>query len=154
MNPGGSPGADDPLVTPTTFSQWQPMFFSPGEIANANIAGLAADPDADGLPNVMEFASNSNPVAPDSPHVMEVTLAKDGNAGPYLTLKYRRLIGVEGLQFHGDTGNAPDAWTLDGAVEVGAPVNNSDGTETVTLRDTVASSEAGQRFIRLRIVGG
>lgn len=151
---GGSPGADEPVVTPITFAQWQPTYFSPAEIGDPNIGGPSADPDRDGLPNVMEFASGSNPRLPDGKNVIGVELEKDGNAGPFLTLRYRRLTGVQGLQFHGDTAATPDAWTLDGAVPVGAPVKNGDGTETWKLRDTIESTAVGQRFIRLRIVGG
>jgi hypothetical protein len=150
---GGSPGADEPVPAPITFAEWQPGFFSPAEISDPNIAGPSADPDADGLPNVMEFASGANPRVSDGQNVIGVSLENEGNAGPFLTLRYRRRAGVQGLQFHGDTAATPDAWILDGAISVGSPVNNGDGTETVKLRDTVESSAAGQRFIRLRIIG-
>ena len=150
---GGSPGADDPPAVPTPFAQWQSLHFTPAQIADPNISAGAADPDFDGLPNLMEFVSGLNPMFPDAAGAIETTLADDAGTGPYLTLRYRRIIGVQGVEFHGDVGDRPDVWTLDGTVPVGAPISNGDGTETVTLRDTVKVNAASQRFIRLRIIG-
>lgn len=152
VSAGGSPGEDDPHITPATFAQWQPLYFSPAQIADPNTGPPSADPDLDGLPNVMEYASGSNPLSPDAAGVVGVSLINVAGGGSYLTLQYRRIIGVQGVEFHGDSGSTPDTWTLDGTIPVGAPVNNTDGTETVTLRDTVEISAAAQRFIRLRII--
>src|SRR5204862_1014676 len=150
---GGSPGTDDPPAVPTNFAQWQMVHFTPAEIADPNIGAGSADPDLDGLPNLMEFASGSNPMSPDAARAGGITIANDAGDGPYLTLQYRRIIDLQGVAFHGDVGGLPDAWTLDGAIPVGAALNNGDGTETLTLRDTVKVSAATQRFIRLRIIG-
>jgi hypothetical protein len=77
----------------------------------------------------------------------------DGGNGPYLTLQYRRNLGASGLELHVDTAGTPGAWTLDGSLPVGLPINNGDGTETLVRRDTLSPSDAAQRFIRLRAVG-
>jgi hypothetical protein len=56
------------------------------------------------------------------------------------------------LEFHHDTaGDLNGAWTLDGGVQVGAPVQNDDGTETVIVRDTFPYSDGVPRFLRLRV---
>jgi hypothetical protein len=78
-------------------------------------------------------------------------MSDDSGTGPYLTLQYRRNLGASGLQYHVDTTGQLGAWTLDGSLPMGTPVNNGDGTETVTRRDTEAATSANQRFIRLRV---
>ena len=74
-------------------------------------------------------------------------------AGPYLTLRHRRNLAAATLQTFADTAAAPGAWSLGAGIAVGSSVNNGDGTETITRRDTQPSSSAGQRFIRLRVIG-
>ena len=113
--------------------------------------GGEADPDRDGVHNFWEFVSGRNPLAAEMSPICSVTLATDQTEGPYLTLQYRRNLGATGLQYHVDTTGQLGAWTSDGSIQVGAPLNNGDGTETVTRRDTEPSSSAAQRYIRLRV---
>jgi hypothetical protein len=74
----------------------------------------------------------------------------------YLSLSYRQAVAATDLTFTtelnaGDLLNDP--WTA-GGVAVGSPVPNNDGTQTVTIRDTVPMTAATQsRFIRLRVTG-
>jgi hypothetical protein len=74
------------------------------------------------------------------------------NAGPVNKFIYhRRNLGAPSIQFHMDTTSTLGTWTLDGGIPVGSPVNNGDGTETLKRRDTQSTSDAPQRFLRLRI---
>ena len=45
----------------TTFEAWRRLRFSPAGLANVPVSGEAADPDLDGLPNVMEYALGRDP---------------------------------------------------------------------------------------------
>ena len=99
----------------------------------------------------MVVAVPAVPLSADAEPICTVTLANDSGNGPYLTLQYRRNLGASGVQYHVDTTAQLGAWTLDGSVPVGAPVNNGDGTETVTRRDTEASNASERRFIRFRV---
>jgi hypothetical protein len=143
----GSSGA----MTSLTFDQWQLVYFTSSQIGDANYGGSGADPDNDGLSNFWEFACGLNPLARDSQGAYSVSLMNDGAAGPFLTLQYRRNLAAPSIQFHMDTTGTVGTWTPDGGIVVGSPVNNGDGTETVKRRDTQATSEAAQRFLRLRI---
>jgi hypothetical protein len=142
----GSAGA----MTPSNFDQWRNVYFTAAELNDPNISGSDGDPDRDGMGNFWEFVLGRNPLSADSAPICTVTMTNDVGGGPYLTLQYRRNLGASGLQYHVDTTGQLGSWTLDGSVPVGVPVNNGDGTETVTRRDTETSSSAGQRFIRLR----
>jgi hypothetical protein len=143
----GSAGA----LTPLTFDQWRNNYFTSSQINDPNYGGNYADPDNDGLGNFWEFAFGLNPLASDAQGAYSVSLVSDGAAGPFLTLQYRRNLGATGMQYHMDTTGALGTWTLDGSVPVGAPINNGDGTETLKRRDTQATSDSTERFLRLRI---
>jgi hypothetical protein len=145
--PYGSAGA----FTPLTFGQWQSVYFTPSQIADANYGGNNGDPDNDGLSNFWEFAFGLNPLVKDAQGAYSVSLMNDGSAGPFLTLQYRRNLGAPSIQFHMDTTDTLGTWTSDGGTVVGSPVNNGDGTETIKRRDTQSPSDASQRFLRLRI---
>jgi hypothetical protein len=145
--PNGSAG----ILTPSSFDQWRNVFFSAPELSDPNFGGADGDPDRDGCSNFWEFALGRNPIFADASGVCDVTLANDQGLGPYLTLQYRRNLGATGVQYHVDTTGQLGAWMSDGSVEVGTPLNNGDGTETVTRRDIETSSSSSQRFIRLRV---
>lgn len=138
-------------LTPLPFDQWRNVYFTPAQIADSSYGGNDADPDKDGLSNFWEFAFGFDPLVKDAQTGYSVSLMNDGAAGPYLTIQYRRNLGATGLQFHMDTTGALGSWTLDGSVQVGTPVNNGDGTETIKRRDTQTTSEAAQRFMQFRI---
>ena len=146
---GGTPG----ILPPVAFAGWQTLYFTAAQSANPNYGGSGADPDLDGLTNFWEYAMGLNPLAADAAGAAASSLAMDGGNGPYLTMQYRRNLGASGLQDFVDTAAVPGAWNPGGAVQIGTPSNNGDGTETVTRRDTETTTSAATRFIRLRFIG-
>ncbi len=144
----GNPG----IMPPAAFASWQSYYFTPAQIADANYGGTNADPDHDGLTNFWEYAYGLDPLTADATGAMSTSLANDGTAGPFLTLQYRRNTGTLNVQFHVDAGPVLSPFSQDGTVPIGLPVNNGDGTETVTLRDTITPADQSQRFIRLRVI--
>ncbi|MDB6153646.1 MAG: CotH protein, partial [Chthoniobacteraceae bacterium] len=147
--PAGTPGSPVQI----SFSMWQTFSFSTADIANPLISSLTADPDGDGISNLREFAHGLNPLAADASAPVSVFLATDSGSGPYLTIHYRRSLAAGNLTFQIETATLPGNWFANGTVQLGSPVNNGDGTETITARDTEASTEPGKRFIRLRVIG-
>ena len=51
---------------PATFSTWAAAHFSSDELANPSVSGLLADPDHDGVPNLLEYAFHSEPLRNDA----------------------------------------------------------------------------------------
>ena len=43
------------------YDAWRAQYFTATELTNAAVSGDAADPDGDGIPNLVEFAFNLNP---------------------------------------------------------------------------------------------
>lgn len=87
---GGTPGYDDR----PTFTDWA---------ATHGITDALADPDADGLSNLLEYAFLANPGTP-SPDALPVAAVEsvvvDGVPGDYLTLAFRRSSIAEDIQYH------------------------------------------------------
>ena len=137
------------ITVKTAFGAWQAANFTPLELADSTISGDLADPDGDGRPNLIEFSLGSNPRLPDSsgPTSSLVTVS----TSKYLALTFRRRTPALDLAYTVQNGNSLTAWGTT-AVIVGSPVNNGDGTETVTYRDNIALSAApGPRFLRVQV---
>lgn len=135
-----------------TFAEWQTGHFTTSQVSDPNYGGINGNPDGDAYTNFWEFAHGFNPLSANLTPALTATLANDGAAGPFLTLEFRRNPATH-AEFFADTAGEAGAWNLGAAVQVGSAVINGDGTESVTMRDTVSTTAAAQRFIRLRVVG-
>ncbi|HKJ90916.1 MAG TPA: family 16 glycosylhydrolase, partial [Oceanipulchritudo sp.] len=122
------------------------------------------DTDGDGITNLFERAFGLDMFTPDPPS-RAPRVSIDYASGPSpLRLTYRRRVGGSGSTGFDYTKDgltyrvrvSHDLLTWDNgasAVEqVGATVNNGDGTETVTVRPSAAPGE-GHQFIRLEVQG-
>ncbi len=123
-----------------------------------------SDPDGDGFNNLFETAFGLDPFTPDPPtRWPALQLVADGGQ-PYVQLSYRRLRGGTGTAGVDYTAGgirytvqvsatlAPGSWASGPAVVAmaGTPVDNGDGTETVTIR-ALEPLTAGSRFMRLAV---
>ena len=135
------------------FEDWMATSF-PG-VTNQAIVGILADPDGDLAPNLLEFALGLNPTNSDAqrfttnaPGLPIGGIEAIGGTN-YLVLKIKRPIGRVGIGYLAEV--SADLLNWSPAVPSGTPANNGDGTETVTLRDTVPANGSGPRFIRLKV---
>ncbi len=48
-----------------TYQSWLTLYFTPDQIADPTTTGPAADPDGDGVPNLLEYAFNLDPTFPE-----------------------------------------------------------------------------------------
>jgi hypothetical protein len=51
---------------PGTYADWEMQTFTSTELTNSVYEGPLADPDDDGVPNIVEFAVGGNPLVPDA----------------------------------------------------------------------------------------
>ena len=133
------------------FASWQALKFSVAERANQAISGPTADPDGDGVNNLLEYAFGFEPKTANSaaqPVVGTVTIG----GLDYLTLAYRRLVPASpDLTYTPQaTGDLAGVWDAT-PVPLSGPVANGDGTETVTYRDATPFTGATKRFLRLKV---
>ncbi len=127
-----------------------------------------ADPDFDGVCNLMEYATGGNPKKVGDPAIS--TLVEDPTSPGDLLFTYRRLRGINLGDASGETGNGYSVYGLNYTVQAsnnltpwasaaaslamqveGAPVDNGDGTESVMVRLTPPSTSNSDWFVRLRI---
>lgn len=129
-----------------TFEQWREWHF-PDDLFDETISGPYADPDSDGIPNLLEYALGGDPLRSDG-SLTQHAIDEHG----YFTLTFRRRAGADELlydvQFSTDL---TQPWqSLPGApVAVSAP--DEEGMETVTYRETAAMHAASKRFLRVRV---
>ena len=139
-------------VVATPYNTWQLQHFTAAELGNAAIRGDLADPDGDGIPNLLEYALDLDPKAAETtglPTVGQMTVA----GSTHLTLTYTQVIAATGItylpQVSGDltTWNGNSSYT----VVVGTTANADGLTRTVVVRDAVAISSTSKRFMRLQV---
>jgi hypothetical protein len=134
----------------TAYQTWRSVKFTTTELSNDTISGDLADPDGDSLVNLLEFALNLPPKTSGligGPTLSTQTL----NNNSYLTLTFRRQLVAPELTYLPQTSGTLTANWVGDAVLVGNPISNSDGTETVTYRDSTPLTSAAKRFMRLRV---
>jgi hypothetical protein len=135
--------ASHPLVvgTDSIIDGWRRQHF--GSTGNTEAAANSADPDKDGIVNLLEFATNHDPNAPDS-GVTSVT-----SAGGVLTLSYSRTLAAvaAGVQFFAEWSDSPGGpWSMTGVTE---SVTASDA-EADRVQASVSLGSSPHRFMRLR----
>ena len=107
-------------------------------------ADLQADPDADGVPNLLEYALGGAPADGTSAPIPTLLVSGPGPQ-PLLTLTFLRLRSdlTYTVQVSADLAN-PAAWT-------DLAVNPGTIGETVTVIDTADVSTNPRRFLRLKV---
>jgi hypothetical protein len=121
-------------------------------LANSAISGDNADPDNDGINNLLEFALNLNPKVANASGLPAATVQNVGGSN-YLTITFKRRVPLLDLAYSVTTNTGlTGTWTAN-AVQVGSAIINGDGTETVTYRDAVPVNQVGttRRFMRLEV---
>ncbi len=148
--PGGLPGG---VVRMLNYTSWKNLSFDPVDAANNAISGLTADPDADGLSNLIEYGLGGNPLFNDASSLLTPATIENSGSFDYLTYRYRVNAGAADAtitpQVSGDLIN----WFGGGGnvVSLSGPTARTDGVNLFTVRDT-APAPNGSRYIRLQMV--
>lgn len=142
---------------------WRQTHF--GTAANEGDAADDADPDGDGLPNLLEYALRRDPLAPDSAGA--VTLGQSSSATKRLALTFARradaglvytveatddLAGGVWERVFFSTGIADSTGYAAGTSGVNSVIGNAD--DTYEAWDNVIISARARRFLRLTVSTG
>ena len=121
---------------------WRQSHF--GTTANSGSAADTADPDGDGLPNLVEYATGTDPQS------FGASALSLGRSGSFLTLTYTRIADTSLTYTVEGSSDLSGAWTA-----VSAAGNPSTGVQntagSVTITDTVSVDAPGRRFLRLKV---
>ena len=142
---GGNIGKFSPL----TYSNWQSTQWFVGETEGT---GHFADPEVDGLTNVMEYFMGLNPKVNDSAIGVTSSTMMVGGTGPFLTISFRQSLSLAATVTFAVEGSS-DLTTWDNQTTlVGTPVNNGDGTQTLTYRDNIPIPGNPKRFLHVKAI--
>jgi len=127
--------------------------------SSAPQAAWNADPDGDGLSNLLEFALGGDPNFADASTI--APRIHSTASGPVFEFRRRRGSGsggtisgytLDGVRYHVEvcTSLSAPVWTSgpSSIEEVGGPIDNGDGTETIRVRPVGPPASA---FFRIRI---
>lgn len=141
--------ADYTVASLTPYGTWQSAHFTSAELANSAVSGDNADPDGDGVVNLLEYALNLNPRSAGVAGLPAVGTTTVGGSR-YLTLAYTRVIAATDITYVPQVSGDLIAWSS--AVTTVSVTNNADGvTQTVVVRDSTPTTGAGARFLRLMV---
>ena len=133
-------------ITAPTWNAWQIAQFTSGELAQTAISGVAADPDGDGLCNLLEYVAASNPKLRDF-GPPEFTLTNG-----YLELSFYRRRSLTGWRFNVEVSNDLITWNTGPAYVQEVSVEVVDPRrEKVRMRSLTPLGNGSRQFIRMNL---
>ena len=149
-SPGGSPGEAEAFFS-HEYAGWQFDAFTDAERGDPAVGGPAVVLNGASIPNLLAFAFDLDPRAPDPARLPELTTVSDGGQA-FPALRFRRWKSTPGTGYTLEACSVPAAgsWQTVG-VAASETVNHGDGTVTVTLRDTLPLGSGAARFLRLKV---
>ncbi len=149
----GTPASATATILDKPYDAWRHGRFSAAQLADPAVSGEAADPDGDGLANLLEYAFAGEPfVAGSVPAERRPTpgLAADGR----LTLSYFHAAERPDISYVVEWTDdlASGVWQTGSGVVAEVSRVEIEGGEWVTVRAEAAPGEAAPRqFLRLRV---
>ena len=148
LTEGGDPGTEF-TGTSMTYAFWKYQHFTENEISDPLVTGDSLDLDSDTLGTVLEYGFGRNPRASDAGGSYRASIVTDGGTD-YLAMTFRRQKNSLDLTYLVEVSSDLSDWTTVNTL-TGIPVDNGDGTETVTIRDNLAASHDTPRFGRITV---
>ncbi len=138
--PGGNPGT----VPGITYAAWLRDYFTAAEIADPLVTGPLANPDVDGMPNLTEYATRTNP-RKASQNPVKISVLPDG------TTRFSWECRADAPDVTGTLELSTDLKSWLPATAPGVTLTSAN-TTSGTVRQTAESTPAtGFRFARLKV---
>lgn len=128
------------------FWDWQTETFG-AQAGDPLIAGSDADPDGDGVSNLLEYALGMNALQADA-HL----LPKADLSGPYLSLTYKRRHNVSGVFYEPAASDDLGDWFPEETVEKSISAPDANGMETVVIEDLFPKGTFPKRFLKVEVL--
>lgn len=154
---GSATSTSAKFVLQRTFAEWQTQFFNAAEQADTAISGVNADPDGDGISNLLEFFHGLNPriaaTAADRNALPQIGVEPATGTPLFLTLTFRQGLragaSATELQVSPTLGSGTwNAVTPDVIEQLG--IDAVTGDPRVRWKVSIAPGEA-KKFLRLQI---
>jgi hypothetical protein len=145
------------VVPDAPWVQWNQQAFG-NPPSDATISAPTADPDNDGVSNLMEYALATDPWVSGTSQLPSVTWS----AGAGLQFRFRRHLGRTDIEWIVESTDAPDGPWMDAAISTGgspftAVMSGFTATEDAAspMREVVITDNnplTDRKFLRLRVV--
>jgi hypothetical protein len=142
---GGTPGAADTAYS-TGYDLWENTAF-PSLAGDDNMRG--ADPDADGLLNLVEYAIDSDPLGGMQMHLPQASFVT-AVSSQFHALTFRRWKNSVDIAYQPESSADGITWSPL-TIQHGSVTDNGDGSETVTFRSSEPWNATARGFVRLRV---
>ncbi len=153
----GAPASATVTVVDKPYDAWRFAAFDAAQLTDEAVSGDEADPDADGLVNLLEYALGGAPLdAADGPGIAPALGLADGveTGERHLTLSYTQPAGRDDLAYVVEwSADLTAAWQSGAGVaeETARVPAEGGGGERVTVRSTATLAEQARQFLRLRV---
>jgi hypothetical protein len=136
-----------------SFQDWLENALDDGMPADPENLNPESDPNRFGIPNLLRYAFALDAHRPDRGGLPYVTFGTPGGLNEdYLMITFTRRIRPPDLEYKVEAGNDLFGWgTLGEAFVVSEVVDETEGTKTVTVRDSAPINQSDQRFLRVRV---
>ncbi|MGJ8698034.1 MAG: lamin tail domain-containing protein [Verrucomicrobiaceae bacterium] len=147
----GTPGTPEPEGL--SYSDWLADNFTPGELGNPAISGENADPDNDGISNLLEYALFSDPQSTDPLESLITSSFVEDGGQTYFTFTYRQRTPAPELTYIPQISTGLQTWREGPShlVEF-SNVDHGNGSSTVTVRSTSPFTIQAREFARLKVI--
>ena len=146
----GSPANATVTLQDKPYDAWRFVRFTSAELSDSAVAGETADPDGDGLPNLLEYALGAEPLAPDSAaRRPSAATTPDGR----LTLTHFQPSGRDDIAYAVEWAAdlAAASWQSGAGVVTETARVATEGGELVTVQATTDLASSPRQFLRLRV---
>lgn len=148
----------DNSLPPEDFAAWLRLYFPPTDIVDPQRSGSLADPDGDGLPNLIEYALNLDPTFAERPTMepdtglrgLPLVRVEEVAENPRLTIEFVRRTSASGagISYTPEFSSDLENWETAGT-EIVTAINPR--WERIKFVDAQALDDPPRRFARLRV---
>jgi len=139
-------------TTGLTFAAWQTQEFTEIELMDLDISGVDADPDCDGLNNLLEYAFGLAPKTAEigTESLPKLAVVAGDDSKDYLSISFDRPIAVVG-NISITLFRSTDLGIWNPVVTTTEILADDGTTQSLRLTDLTAISDAPRAYLKLRI---
>ncbi len=135
------------VTTPTQYQAYLASYFTSQQLSDPTITGDGADPDHDGISNLLEYAFGTDPTHADVSNLPTVSMQNG-----YMTISFIQRVAPTDVTYTVEVSGDMNTWNSGSGYTTQVSTAAIDSaTQRVVVRDNTLVSAAARRFIRVRV---